>query len=58
MPLSGGIKRRNAKRDHNVIYEQLGHEFQRHYFSDGDKLNLHLNVKVKFRSILIRVATK
>jgi len=32
MPLSGGIKRRNAKRDHNVIYEQLGHEFQRHYF--------------------------
>ena len=47
MPLSGGIKRRNAKRDHNVIYEQLGHEFQRHYFSNGD----NLYYKIKFLSI-------
>lgn len=32
MPNTGAIQRRNAKRDHNVVYEQLGHEFARHYF--------------------------
>ena len=29
---NGPMQRRNAKRDHNVVYEQLGHEFARHYF--------------------------